>query len=130
MFLKNNVINRDGWRFNGDPCKLGVVTFDGYRIKPTKGENSCWYAVLVWSGRKPSPRFCATRDDLTSSTYYKRSVSSFLIFRTFVYDFIPINIRHEAQLRSQLAPQVLTLLLLRWQHLTNVSLLRVESHYT
>ena len=89
MFLKNNVINRDGWRFNGDPCKLGVVTFDGYRIKPTKGENSCWYAVLVWSGRKPSPRFCATRDDLTSSTYYKRSVSSFLIFRLFVYDFIP-----------------------------------------
>ena len=68
--------DRDGWRFNGDPCKLGVVTFDGYRIKPTKGENSCWYAVLVWSGRKPSPRFCATRDDLTSSTYYKRSVST------------------------------------------------------
>merc|ERR1712186_65202 len=24
-----------------------------------------WMAVLVWSGRKPSPKFCATKDDLS-----------------------------------------------------------------
>ena len=43
------------------------MCFDGYRF-PGKGEpskESMWMAVLVWSGRKPSPKFCATKDDLS-----------------------------------------------------------------
>ena len=42
------------------------MCFDGYRV-PAKGDlakESMWVAVLVWSGRKPSPKFCSTRDDL------------------------------------------------------------------
>ena len=43
------------------------MCFDGYRV-PAKGDpskESIWVAVLVWSGRKPSPKFCSTKDDLT-----------------------------------------------------------------
>jgi len=58
---------KDGYNFNGDPVKLPHMCFDGYRF-PGKGEpskESMWMAVLVWSGRKPSPKFCATKDDLS-----------------------------------------------------------------
>ena len=55
------------------------MQFDGYRI-PHSGSSMkvdgidqefTWYAVLVWCGRKPSPKYCATKDDLTSSPYFQ-----------------------------------------------------------
>jgi len=66
MFSANSLY-KDGYNFKGDPVKLPHMCFDGYRV-PAKGDpskESIWVAVLVWSGRKPSPKFCSTRDDLT-----------------------------------------------------------------
>jgi len=65
MFSANSLY-KDGYNFKGDPVKLPHMCFDGYRA-PAKGDHakeSMWVAVLVWSGRKPSPKFCSTRDDL------------------------------------------------------------------
>lgn len=83
MFSANSLY-KDGYNFKGDPVKLpreyvvccqkyldfnefySDMCFDGYRV-PAKGDpskESMWVAVLVWSGRKPSPKFCSTRDDL------------------------------------------------------------------
>jgi len=65
MFSANSLY-KDGYNFKGDPVKLPHMCFDGYRV-PAKGDpskESMWVAVLVWSGRKPSPKFCSTRDDL------------------------------------------------------------------
>ncbi len=69
------------------------MEFDGYRVPGTAatfpahggqhrgakgdiksasaGVDYTWYAVLVWCGRKPSPKFCATKEDLTSSPYFQ-----------------------------------------------------------
>ncbi|CAB4062573.1 unnamed protein product [Lepeophtheirus salmonis] len=59
----------DGWQYGSDPLKLDAIKFDGYHIPgpEVQGRDYTWYAVLVWGGRKPSPKFCATKDDLTSS---------------------------------------------------------------
>ncbi len=67
------------------------MEFDGYRVpnlssgagggggQSGKGDHKgagagvdyTWYAVLVWCGRKPSPKYCATKEDLTSSPYFQ-----------------------------------------------------------
>jgi hypothetical protein len=42
------------------------MQFDGYRMPPGKGgdRDTSWVAVLVWAGRKPSPKFCLTKEVL------------------------------------------------------------------
>lgn len=44
------------------------MEFDAYRLPGCKASNKygefSWYAALVWVGRKPSPRYCATKEDL------------------------------------------------------------------
>ncbi len=76
---------RDGWLYQGDPMKLPPMEFDGYRVpgavgctghsgkggEKGAGVEYTWYAVLVWCGRKPSPKYCATKEDLTSSPYFQ-----------------------------------------------------------
>jgi len=65
---------RDGWQFTGDPLRLPAMQFDGYKI-PGGGSHGdqqyTWYAVLVWCGRKPSPKFCSTADDLNSTPVFR-----------------------------------------------------------
>jgi hypothetical protein len=39
------------------------VTFDGYRVPHHRGDYN-FHAALVWTGRKPNPKFCAKLDDL------------------------------------------------------------------
>ena len=34
-----------------------------------------WYAVLVWCGRRPSPKFCSTAEDLNSTPVFTRRLS-------------------------------------------------------
>lgn len=53
------------------------MLFDGYRVpqlssksKDGASTNFTWYAVLVWCGRKPSPKYCSTKEDLVSSPYF------------------------------------------------------------
>lgn len=37
----------------------------------SEGKDYTWYAVLVWVGRKPSPKFNATKDKLASAQYFQ-----------------------------------------------------------
>jgi len=58
---------------------LAAMEFDGYRVpngssgsrNSNPDKDFTWYAVLVWCGRKPSPKYCATKEDLTSSPYFQ-----------------------------------------------------------
>jgi len=64
---------KDGWKFSGDPLKLPAMKFDGYQITGgMRGDQAySWYAVLVWCGRRPSPQFCSTAEDLNSTPVFR-----------------------------------------------------------
>jgi len=63
---------KDGWNYSGDPLKLPAIKIDGYQIPDDKGEkNYSWYAVLVWCGRRPSPKYCSTTEDLKSTPVFR-----------------------------------------------------------
>merc|ERR1719481_2571898 len=65
---------KEGWQFSGDPLKLPAMKFDGYQIPGggIKGEQAySWYAVLVWCGRRPSPKYCSTAEDLNSTPVFR-----------------------------------------------------------
>ena len=65
---------KDGWLYNGDPLRLPAMKFDGYQIPGggVKGEEAySWYAVLVYCGRRPSPKFCSTAEDLNSTPVFR-----------------------------------------------------------
>jgi len=65
---------KDGWQFSGDPLRLPAMKFDGYQIPEggVRGEQAySWYAVLVWCGRRPSPKFCSTAEDLNSTPVFR-----------------------------------------------------------
>ena len=71
---------KDGWQFSGDPLKLPAMKFDGYQLiqsdKSKEKEKHTWYAVLVWCGRRPSPQYCSSTDDLNSTPMFRESRSS------------------------------------------------------
>merc|ERR1719430_1009078 len=71
---------KDGWQFSGDPLKLPAMKFDGYQLiqsdKSREKEKHTWYAVLVWCGRRPSPQYCSSTDDLNSTPMFRESRSS------------------------------------------------------
>jgi len=65
---------KDGWQFSGDPLKLPAMKFDGYQIPGggVRGDQAySWYAVLVFCGRRPSPKFCSTAEDLNSTPVFR-----------------------------------------------------------
>jgi len=65
---------KDGWQYNGDPLRLPAMKFDGYQIPGggVRGEEAySWYAVLVWCGKRPSPKFCSTAEDLNSTPVFR-----------------------------------------------------------
>jgi len=65
---------KDGWQYSGDPLKLPAMKFDGYKIPGggMRGEQAySWYAVLVWCGRRPSPKYCSTAEDLNSTPVFR-----------------------------------------------------------
>merc|ERR1712142_1409103 len=67
-------MGKDGWQFSGDPLRLPAMKFDGYQIPEggVRGEQAySWYAVLVWCGRRPSPKFCSTAEDLNSTPIFR-----------------------------------------------------------
>ena len=71
---------KDGWQFSGDPLKLPAMKFDGYQLvqsdKSKEKEKHTWYAVLVWCGRRPSPQYCSSTDDLNSTPMFRESCRS------------------------------------------------------
>merc|ERR1719317_990983 len=65
---------KDGWKFSGDPLKLPAMKFDGYQITGggVRGDQAySWYAVLVLCGRRPSPQYCSTAEDLNSTPVFR-----------------------------------------------------------
>jgi hypothetical protein len=55
-------------------CSSGCFEFLRYKIPgdpKSEGKEYTWYAVLVWVGRKPSPKFNATKALLTTSQYFQ-----------------------------------------------------------
>jgi len=65
---------KDGWQFSGDPLKLPAMKFDGYQLQSDKSkekEKHTWYAVLVWCGRRPSPQYCSSTEDLNSTPMFR-----------------------------------------------------------
>lgn len=64
---------KDGWLYTGDPLRLPAMQFDGYQIPGdgSAGSQYSWYAVLVWCGRKPSPKYCSTTTDLNSTSVFR-----------------------------------------------------------
>lgn len=73
IFCSSTLYN-DGFVYDKDPTKLSSIQFDGYKIPgdpKSEGKDYTWYAVLVWVGRKPSPKFNATKDKLSSAQYFQ-----------------------------------------------------------
>merc|ERR1719234_249953 len=66
---------KDGWQFSGDPLKLPAMKFDGYQLIQNDvskdKEKHTWYAVLVWCGRRPSPQYCSSTEDLNSTPMFR-----------------------------------------------------------
>lgn len=64
---------KGGQPYTGDPLQLPAMRFDGYQLqeKLTESGSQSWFAVLVWCGRRPSPQYCATADDLNSTHVFR-----------------------------------------------------------
>ena len=62
----------NGYRANIDPKTLPPVFFDAYKIPESdKFEKFKWFAVLTWTGRRPNPKFCATKDDMMKCSTFR-----------------------------------------------------------
>ena len=62
---------RDGWQYTGDPLRLPAMYFDAYQVPSglKSGAESCkWFAVLVWCGRKPAPKFYSSLADFNQAS--------------------------------------------------------------
>ena len=80
---------KDGWLFSGDPLRLPAMKFDGYKIPGggvTGDQAYSWYAVLVWCGRRPSPKFCSTAEDLNSTPVFREGLHRYLCMSRYLYD--------------------------------------------
>jgi len=64
---------KGGQPYTGDPHQLPAMRFDGYQLQEKLNESGShsWFAVLVWCGRRPSPQYCATADDLNSTPVFR-----------------------------------------------------------
>jgi len=63
----------NGYRANIDPKTLPPVFFDAYKIPQNdKCEKFKWFAVLTWTGRRPNPKFCATKDDMMKCSTFRQ----------------------------------------------------------
>jgi len=72
-----NALFKDGYVYRRDPKTLPPVYLDAYKIPNLdKTERFQWFAVLTWVGRKPNPKFCSNKDELTNCAYYKVAMSN------------------------------------------------------
>lgn len=63
----------NGCRANIDPKSLPPVFFDAYKIPESdKFEKFKWFAVLTWTGRRPNPKFCSTKDDMMKCSTFRQ----------------------------------------------------------
>jgi hypothetical protein len=61
----------------GNPLTFPPVHMDAYKIpNGDKLDQFKWFAVLTWVGRKPNPKFCSTKEELTTCPAYTLLVGS------------------------------------------------------
>jgi len=71
-----NALFQNGYKITADPKSLPPVFFDAYKVPENeRGDKFKWFACLTWVGRRPNPKFGATKDELLGCPHYKSSVS-------------------------------------------------------
>jgi hypothetical protein len=72
--FSTNSLYLNGYRANVDPKSLPPVFFDAFKIPESdKFDKFKWFAVLTWTGRRPNPKFCSPKDELTNCSAYRQS---------------------------------------------------------
>ena len=67
-----SALYQNGYRITADPKTLPPVFFDAYKIPENeRSDKFKWFAVLTWVGRRPNPKFGATKVDLMECPQYK-----------------------------------------------------------
>merc|ERR1719474_548275 len=70
-----SALYQNGYRITADPKTLPPVFFDAYKIPENeRSDKFKWFAVLTWVGRRPNPKFGATKVDLLECPQYKASM--------------------------------------------------------
>merc|ERR1712168_181861 len=70
-----SALYQNGYRITADPKTLPPVFFDAYKIPENeRSDKFKWFAVLTWVGRRPNPKFGATKVDLMECPQYKASM--------------------------------------------------------
>jgi len=70
-----SALYQNGYRITADPKSLPPVFFDAYKIPENeRSDKFKWFAVLTWVGRRPNPKFGATKVDLMECPQYKASM--------------------------------------------------------
>jgi len=70
-----SALYQNGYRITADPKSLPPVFFDAYKIPENeRSDKFKWFAVLTWVGRRPNPKFGATKVDLMQCPQYKASM--------------------------------------------------------
>jgi len=70
-----SALYQNGFRITADPKTLPPIFFDAYKIPENeRSDKFKWFAVLTWVGRRPNPKFGATKADLMACPQYKASM--------------------------------------------------------
>ncbi len=70
--FSTNALYQNGFKLNVDPKSLPPVFFDAYKIPESdRMDKFKWFAVLTWVGRRPNPKFCATKAELMDCVQFK-----------------------------------------------------------
>jgi len=73
--FSTSALYQNGYRITADPKTLPPVFFDAYKIPENeRSDKFKWFAVLTWVGRRPNPKFGATKIDLMECPQYKASM--------------------------------------------------------
>jgi len=75
-----SALYQNGFRITADPKTLPPIFFDAYKIPENeRSDKFKWFAVLSWVGRRPNPKFGATKADLMGCPQYKASMVPHII---------------------------------------------------
>jgi len=70
-----SALYQNGYRITADPKTLPPVFFDAYKIPENeRSDKFKWFAVLTWVGRRPNPKYGATKVDLMECPHYRSSM--------------------------------------------------------
>ena len=74
--FSTSALYHNGYKLNTDPKTLPPVFFDAYKLPESdRGDKFKWFATLTWVGRRPNPKFCATKVELANCPQYKLTLA-------------------------------------------------------